>query len=188
YVLDDGEYYAQNLLEGFDNAARKVGLRVVGAARWHPGSHSYASLATRIAQRRPDGVLLAGFGEPQLVRDLRARLGTGVALIAGDGFLTVPRLLHDTGDAARGMYVSFAGIPNGSLPKAGNSFVSAFATTQTNRKIASYGAAYGAQAAEVLLAAIARSDGTRGSVIRQLFAGKVRNAILGDFRFTGEGD
>ena len=46
----------------------------------------------------------------------------------------------------------------------------------------------GAQATEVLLDAIGRSDGTRMSVIRELFATKVRNGVLGTFSFDRFGD
>jgi hypothetical protein len=44
------------------------------------------------------------------------------------------------------------------------------------------------QAAEVLLQAIARSDGTRGSVLKQLHATHVENGLLGSFRFDARGD
>jgi len=54
--------------------------------------------------------------------------------------------------------------------------------------VTSYSAAYAAQAATALLDAIARSDGTRASVTKQLFASKVSNGILGSFGFTPEGD
>ena len=48
--------------------------------------------------------------------------------------------------------------------------------------------AYGAQAAEILLDAIARSDGTRPSVNRELRATRVEEGILGDIRFDKNGD
>jgi hypothetical protein len=38
------------------------------------------------------------------------------------------------------------------------------------------------------LAAIARSDGSRASVTRELLALRVKDGILGDFRFTATGD
>jgi ABC-type branched-subunit amino acid transport system substrate-binding protein len=47
---------------------------------------------------------------------------------------------------------------------------------------------YAAQAAQVLIDAIARSDGTRRSVTRELFATKVRDGLLGDFDITPSGD
>ena len=44
------------------------------------------------------------------------------------------------------------------------------------------------QATELLLDAIARSDGTRRSVISELFASEVRGGVLGDFSVTPTGD
>src|SRR5581483_9173293 len=63
-----------------------------------------------------------------------------------------------------------------------------FAATQPDPRIPSYAAAYAAQATELLLAAIARSDGTRASVLHELLASRVRGGILGDFSFTHGGD
>ena len=45
-----------------------------------------------------------------------------------------------------------------------------------------------AQATELLLMAIARSDGTRESVLENLRASRVKDGILGDFRFDRNGD
>jgi ABC-type branched-subunit amino acid transport system substrate-binding protein len=44
------------------------------------------------------------------------------------------------------------------------------------------------QATELLLQAIARSDGGRASVLRELKASKVHNGILGSFGFDANGD
>ena len=51
-----------------------------------------------------------------------------------------------------------------------------------------YGALYGAAAGELLLDAIAGSDGTRRSVVTHLFAGSTRESILGRFGFDRNGD
>jgi ABC-type branched-subunit amino acid transport system substrate-binding protein len=45
-----------------------------------------------------------------------------------------------------------------------------------------------AQATQVLLDAIAASDGTRASVTRNLFRTRVTNGILGDFEIDENGD
>ena len=45
-----------------------------------------------------------------------------------------------------------------------------------------------AQAAELVMDAIARSDGTRASVLDKLRASRVRNGLLGSFRFDANGD
>ena len=49
-------------------------------------------------------------------------------------------------------------------------------------------AVYAAQAADVLLDAIARSDGTRESVLEELFATRVERGLLGSFGFDENGD
>ena len=49
-------------------------------------------------------------------------------------------------------------------------------------------AIYGAQAAQVLLDAIAASDGTRGDVIAKLFETKVTDGLLGTFEINENGD
>jgi ABC-type branched-subunit amino acid transport system substrate-binding protein len=45
-----------------------------------------------------------------------------------------------------------------------------------------------AQTAELVLQAIARSDGTRASVLDELNASRVRDGLLGSFRFDRNGD
>jgi ABC-type branched-subunit amino acid transport system substrate-binding protein len=191
YVLDDELEYGRNLSGGFLHAARRLDLPIAGVSPWSEQARSYMALADRIRRSHATGVFIAGFisrGAGSLVRALRARLGTKVKLIAGDGFLDIPTLLHLTGPAATGMYVSLPGRPNEQLPPAGRRFVDAFATAQGNRHVTSYSAAYAAQATDILLTAIAHSDGTRASVTKQLFAGKVDDGVLGSFAFTHDGD
>jgi ABC-type branched-subunit amino acid transport system substrate-binding protein len=50
------------------------------------------------------------------------------------------------------------------------------------------GAPVAAQAVEVLLAAIARSDGSRSSVTSHVLGDPVRGGILGNFAFDRNGD
>jgi ABC-type branched-subunit amino acid transport system substrate-binding protein len=51
-----------------------------------------------------------------------------------------------------------------------------------------FSATYAPRAAEILLDAIARSEGTRASVTRMLFRTEVDGGILGDIRFDENGD
>jgi branched-chain amino acid transport system substrate-binding protein len=168
-------------------AARRLGLDVVGAAGWDPGARDFARLARRVAAARPEAVLMAGAAPPALpafLGDLRARLGRGPALIGSDGFAQFDRL-RESGRAAQGMYVANYGIPNAKLPPAGRRLLAA---AERPKDDADNSFAYGAQAAEILLDAIARSDGTRASVNRELRATRVEDGILGDIRFDEEGD
>ena len=64
------------------------------------------------------------------------------------------------------MYVAFAGILTEGLPPAGARWAKRFGATQRGAEVGPE-AIYTAQAAEVLLDAIARSDGTRASVLER---------------------
>jgi len=172
-------------------AARRLGLDVVGSAVYDQEAQDFLQLARRIARTRPEAVTIADIlvpGTGALVRDLRAVLGPDVALIAPEGFALIDDLLKLAGPAARGMYVTNYGIPNSHLPPRGKRFLEDFATTRRGGTGPNFAAAYGAQGAELLLDAIARSDGTRPSVTRELRRTRVRNGILGDIRFDRNGD
>ena len=141
---------------------------------------------------RPDGVfigdeLFANGGA--VVKALRARLGPDVVLIAGDSFMPPEELLGAAGRAAVGMYVTTTAVAHEGLSPAGKRFVRDFGRTQPGG--VSPSAIYvteAAQAAEALLAAIARSDGSRASVTEELRGLDVENGILGSFTFDGNGD
>jgi branched-chain amino acid transport system substrate-binding protein len=136
---------------------------------------------------------LGGFLYPNggaLVRDLRARLGPNATPVASDYFFPVPDLVEAAGPAARGMYLSSGsiGLPNGELPPPGKRFLEEFEATREGEPSPPYSAAYAAQAAEILLDAIARSDGTRESVSRALLQTTIEDGILGDVNFDENGD
>jgi branched-chain amino acid transport system substrate-binding protein len=193
YVLrsSDNDGYGPTITGGFVPAARKLGLQVVGTAAWNQSASSFERLVAAVARRRPDGVFLGGYqpdGVGALLRELRLRLGPGVKIIASDGFTSFTHLQHEAGRAAVGVYVSYPGRPNESLPAPGRRFVRSFAAVEPAGIVVSYAAVYAAEATEVLLDAIARSDGTRASVTNALLAGRVRGGILGDFHFDAEGD
>jgi branched-chain amino acid transport system substrate-binding protein len=167
------------------------GLVLSGAAGWNPEARDFDRVARRVAATRPDAVLLAGAPPRragELLRDLRAHLGTGPALIASDGFADFRAMIKETGRAARGLYVGYSGVPNSKLPPAGQRFLKAFARTHHGAPGPNFSAAYAAQATELLLDAIARSDGTRASVNRELRWSHSTGGILGDIRFDRHGD
>jgi branched-chain amino acid transport system substrate-binding protein len=84
------------------------------------------------------------------------------------------------------MTVSVPGVPPDALTGAGARFVSRFGATlgQTPEPYS----IYAAQATQLLLDAIARSNGTRASVNHELFTSRIHNGILGDFAITPSGD
>ncbi len=90
-------------------------------------------------------------------------------------------MLEEAGAAALGLYMTTTDVPpvEHSLTPAGRTFARDFAASNSPTGYV----LPAAQAAEVVLAAIARSDGTRASVLEQLQATKVKEGILGSFSF-----
>ena len=93
---------------------------------------------------------------------------------------------------------SSAIAPGGSTPRrpafrstelsaAGRRFIEEFRATQPGGQV-SQEAIYTAQATEVMLDAIARSDGTRASVTRALLTTKIADGLIGPVRFDKDGD
>jgi DNA-binding SARP family transcriptional activator/ABC-type branched-subunit amino acid transport system substrate-binding protein len=183
-----GAPYPEGLVEGVRYAAERLGVRVVGLARWDPNASNFTALVDRVEEARPDGVFLGGAiidNEGRLIRELRAALPRA-QLLAPDAFATTEVLVDAAGSAAEGMTVTIAGTPPDALGGRGRKFVAGL--TQDLGVTPETYSVYAAQAAEVVLDAIARSDGTRTSVVRQLFRTRVHDGIVGDFSLTGSGD
>jgi ABC-type branched-subunit amino acid transport system substrate-binding protein len=89
--------------------------------------------------------------------------------------------------AAKGLYLSSPAIPHARLGPRGQRFVRDFGATRPGVPVVS-SAVYAAAATEVLLDAIARSDGTRASVANRLLATRLEDGILGSLRFDANGD
>jgi ABC-type branched-subunit amino acid transport system substrate-binding protein len=185
--------------DGFETAARRLGLTVLGRETWNPAAPHYRRLARRIARTGAQAVFIGGILDTngaQVVQDLRAVLDAD--LLATDLLTPVPQLVDQAGAAARGVYITATGLIPDRLPPEGERFVERFARSQASawrrsgrrrrRMPVEKTAVYAAQAATVLLDAIARSDGTRSSVIDELFRTRVTNGLLGSFRFDTRGD
>jgi branched-chain amino acid transport system substrate-binding protein len=191
FILSDGEVYGQGITALTQLAMKnpEVGVGVAGVAKWDGRASSYESLANRIKGTGADGVFVGGIIDNnggKLIKDLRAVLGPDVAIIAPDGFTPVSAIVDEADAAAEGVYVSVAGSPTEALSGAGKKFVTDFGA-QAGGELDPF-SAYGAQATEVLLDAIARSDGTRQSVVDELFKTNVKDGILGSFTFDADGD
>ena len=117
---------------------------------------------------------------------LGARLGSRVTFMGGDAFARDRRLGGRR--AGRGRDVrGDRRAPLAKLGAAGRSFARSFRRGESRSDVPSY-VVEAAQATEVVLQAIARSDGTRASVLKEMRATKVDDGILGSFRFDRNGD
>ena len=173
--------YPTPILEDFILAAGNVGMEIAGRRFWGDGQ-SYERLAALVARSKADGVFLVG-PTPELLQALRARLGRAVPVISS-GFDPATAVL--AGAAADGMIISYPGPAIGLLKGEGARFVASF--SKKFDKMPDRFAVDAAQAMDVLLEAVARSDGTRASVTNKLFSTRVSNGILGSFWITPTGD
>jgi branched-chain amino acid transport system substrate-binding protein len=190
--------YGTDIAGYFKRAALRLGLSVAGFAPWVENVASYRRLVSRIAKTRPDAVFLGGEQgqtEGNLLKQLRSKLGRRVAIIVPDGFTGVEYpgyIAHrQAGTAAFGLYLTVDWVGEHELPAAARRFLSELrqANSQTITQNADYHyAPYTAQATDALIAAIAHSNGTRASVVRELHQLQFNNVPLGSFHFDSNGD
>ncbi len=184
-VLDDGSVQAQHADSLFTYAATRLGLRTVRVP-WSLAHPQPAKAVAAVRAAHVDGVYVAAGGLPEgppVVAALRRALPRRVPIVVSDWFFTLPEFAQlGGGHAVDGVYVTIAGMPNWLLPEAGKRLVARLPRSP------SWTAAYGAAAAQVLLDAIARSDGTRASVARDLFRWESRSTAIGPVTLDSNGD
>ena len=178
------DQYVAALTPAFRATARSLGIEE-RTFDW-PYQERYTELAASIAAFEPQAVYLVGLpagNADTLIRDVKAAL-PGIDVIAPDSF-AAPDMALELGPIGDGLITTVPGIPPSELPPAGQRFLREFGT-QTGSP--GTGPPEAAQATEVLLDAIGRSDGTRASVAEELLATKVDDGILGSFTLDEFGD
>ena len=189
YVLHDGGYGAA-LAFYFRRAAMRLGEDVAGQEAWDPRRPLADQVAARVARSGADSVYLCGLIDTEaalILVALRQALPAATPVIGCSGLLPASLLFRQAGEAARGVYVALQGLVPERLDKVGREFVHDFGATQAGAPVTMF-SVYAAQAAEVLLDAIARSDGTRSSVARELLPTRIRKGLLGSFQIDRRGD
>jgi branched-chain amino acid transport system substrate-binding protein len=192
YILNDKEAYGLGVATNFRNAAEHLGITIAGFEAWDPKASSYEALFRKVGGSGADAVFLGGLIDEngaQVIKDKVAVLGANdgkVKLFAPDGF-TTQQTIDESGPAAAGMFMSVAGVPIDEFKGKGAEFAKAFKPRLGGKEIDPY-AIYGAQAADVMLEAIAASDGSRADVIAKMFAVQVTDGYLGTFGINENGD
>jgi branched-chain amino acid transport system substrate-binding protein len=190
FIVHDNQTFGKGVAQAMQARAKKLGLKIAGFVPWDSKATSYEAIGEQIASSGADSVYLGGIvcnNGVKLIKDLRAAVGPRPVFVAPDGFTPYSATL-EAGSAAQGMVISYAGQPLSKLPPAGKRFIAQFrAYAKIKGNMPPY-AVYQAQAAQIMLGAIARSNGTRASVVRQMMATRVKNGIMGTFRFDKNGD
>jgi branched-chain amino acid transport system substrate-binding protein len=170
-LLNDAQTYGVGLATAFKAEAQRRGIAIVGDRSWDAKQGSYRALFESFKTLNPDCVYLAGINDnngEQVVRDKVGVFGPNsgsTKLLAPDGFTGYPSLLK--APEADGMFISFSGLPTAELASrrlAASVFVQAFKARYGAEPVSAY-SLYGATALQLLLKAIAASDGTRQSIV-----------------------
>jgi branched-chain amino acid transport system substrate-binding protein len=189
FALDDGEPYGFGVAEAFAEAARRIGLRVAGREKWNPNAHDYRGLADRVRASGADAVFLGGYifnNGARVVKDLRTALGPDAELLGPDAFNNLDALVEGAGAAAEGFAPLIGVLPNDELPDPGREFAERFKKRFGARPCCF--SVHAAQAAQLMLDAIAASDGSRREVLDNLFRTQVDDGYVGNFRIDRYGD
>ena len=195
YILNDKEAYGLGVAKNTQGAAKAAGIKVLGFAAYDPKSASFEALFTKIKGTNPDAVFIGGLVDEnsgQLINDKVAVLGpnTGVKLFLPDGFATDAVFKPSEGGTtqAKDAFFTVAGAPVDQFKGKGGQFAKEFKAEVLKGKPVDPYAILAAQAADVVVQAIAASDGSRTSVIEQAFKTKVTDGYIGGFSFNENGD
>jgi branched-chain amino acid transport system substrate-binding protein len=196
YILNDKESYGLGVAGTTRKAMESVGIEIVGDEAWNPKASSYEALMNKIKGTGADAIFLGGLiaeNGGQVIEDKVAVLGPNdgaVKLFGPDGFAT-QSTIDESGGAAAGMFLSNAGVPIDKITEdtqAAQEFVAQLQEGALADKPIEPYAVYAGQAAEVVLDAIAASDGTRASILENMFSAQVTDGLIGSFSFNENGD
>jgi branched-chain amino acid transport system substrate-binding protein len=193
YILNDKEAYGLGVATTTRKSAESVGIKIAGFEAWDPKASSYEALMGKIKNSGADAVFLGGLIDEngaQVIKDKVNVLGPNdgaVKLFAPDGF-TTQATIDESGPASRGMFMSVAGVPIDEFKGVAKEYVDALLAGPLAGKAIDPYAIYGAQSAQIVLDAIEASDGSRTSVIENIFATEVTDGLLGSFSFNENGD
>jgi branched-chain amino acid transport system substrate-binding protein len=184
YVLNDKQVYGFGVASTYRAAAKKIGLDVVGFKGWDAKASSYEALASLIKKSGAQAVFLGGIvcnNGAKLMQDIKS-VDPKIQLQTPDGFSDP----NANGSVGNGAYISVAGEPPSALTGAGATFVKSFGK-QIGTTPNPY-AAYGAQAMELALSAIAKGGGQRVGTTKAAFGLTITNGVLGTFTMNANGD
>jgi branched-chain amino acid transport system substrate-binding protein len=196
YILNDKEVYGQGLATNTVASLKSAGIPSLGNDGWDPKAANYRSVASKIAGKGTDCVLLSGITDNngvQLTKDIAA--GVPNAKIYGPDGLCESAWV----DPKKGGFpvsldsrvkCTVATLSPDKYPPAGQKFFSDYKSTYNDQNPDPY-ALYGFETMSLALDAINRAGdkgNDRQAVIDQLFATKDRQSVLGTYSIDQNGD
>ena len=196
YIIDDQETFGVGIADQLQQSAEALGIQVLGREGIDPNAANYRPLMAQIAQLNPNAIYFAGITDNNAGQIAIDKVGAGMSnedvMFMGSEGIFEQAFLDAAGGAAEGSYITFSGLPASELPGRGQDFVERYQERFPDSDIDAL-TAYGYEAANVLLDAIERAynaDGevTREGVLRELFATRNYEGVLGTWSFDENGD
>jgi branched-chain amino acid transport system substrate-binding protein len=190
FILDDKDAYGKGVADSFEQASNDIGLEVAGHEGWDANASNYRALMTKIKATGADGIYIGGiscFNGGQVIKDKVSVVGDNeaVKLMVSDGFV-LESIFEEAGpENVEGAYGSAPVIPAEDLTGAGAEFIQQYTDQFGKPEVYT---AYAAGAAQALVDAIGRSDGTREDVVAKLFETNIEDGIVGPMSFDENGD
>jgi branched-chain amino acid transport system substrate-binding protein len=189
-ILHDGELYGRGVASVFKKSAEKIGLTVTGYDKIDPKATNYRSLAVKLKQQSPDLLYFGGTTQTnagQLAKDIRSA-GLKIKYMVPDGCFESAFIEAAGKENLEGnTYVTFGGVPPNKLTGSGKEFF--------DRYVKMYGqapegyAAYGYEAAKVVLSAIAKAEKKdRAGILSAIRETRDFPGVLGTWSFDANGD
>jgi branched-chain amino acid transport system substrate-binding protein len=192
YILDDKELYGKGVADAFEFSAKEAGIEIAGHVGWDKDAPNYRALMSKIKATGADGIYIGGISTNnggQLIKDKVAVLGDNeqVKLMFSDGFV-ISSLFEEAGPQnVEGAYGTAPTLPVEQVTGAGKELLDGFQEAEGGKNIEVY-TIYAGAAAQVLLEAIANSDGSRESVTQAMFEVNLEDTIVGPMSFDENGD
>jgi branched-chain amino acid transport system substrate-binding protein len=168
----------------------ELGAEVVGFEAFQADAPEYQALATKIANAAPDVVYISAIvnlNASKLVQDLRDQMAPEDTAILGPDGLINQAFVDGAGDAAEGMYITFAGLPANELEGVGAEWYNQI-KERVGREPDAY-SAYSFEVAVVVLQAIDQvGEKDRAAILDTMFATEGFRGLLGTWSFTDTGD
>ena len=191
FVLHDRELYGKGLADIFQTAAPQKGIQIVGVEGIDGKAANYRSLVTKIRASGADLVYFGGTTQTnagQLAKDLLAGGLAKVRYMVPDGCFEKAFIEAAGAAALEGRtYITFGGVPPERLTGKGAEFVAEYRKA-FNAEPEAY-AAYGYEAASVVLDAIARAKtNDRAAITAAVAQTRDFHGVLGTWSFDRNGD
>jgi len=190
FILHDRELYGKGIAEMFKRSGEKLGLTILGMEGIDPKASNYRSLVTKMRQGAPDLVFFGGTTQTnagQIAKDMRAG-GLKAKFMVPDGCFETAFIEAAGKENLEGStYVTFGGVPPAELQGKGKDFVAKY-KTKFGIEPEAY-AAYGYEAANVVLAAINRAGKKdRAMILAEIAKTRDYSGVLGTWSFDENGD